>query len=56
MLKIFKEKNIGVSIHYSNKVIPLMSYYKEKYNLNKKKFKMQFITATQTFHYQFIQS
>ena len=38
MLEIFKKKKIGVSIHY-NKVIPLMTYYRKKYNLNEKNFK-----------------
>ena len=33
----FKENNIGCSIHYATPV-PLMTYYKKKYNLNKKKF------------------
>ena len=38
MESILKQKKIGVSVHY-NKVIPQMTYYKKKYNLNKKDFK-----------------
>jgi len=33
----FKEQNIGCSIHYATPV-PLMTYYKKKYRLNKKNF------------------
>ena len=37
ILKDFKKKNIGSSIHYATPV-PLMSYYKNKYSLKKKDF------------------
>ena len=37
VLKEFKIKNIGSSIHYATPV-PLMSYYKKKYNLKNKNF------------------
>ena len=37
VLKEFKQKNIGSSIHYATPV-PLMSYYKNKYNLKNKDF------------------
>jgi len=33
LLRKFKEKKIGVSIHYATP-LPLMTYYKNKYNLN----------------------
>ena len=38
LLKKFKEKKIGVSIHYATP-LPLMSYYKKKYALKKTIFK-----------------
>ena len=38
LLKTFKDKKIGVSIHYATP-LPLMSYYKKKYDLKKKFFK-----------------
>ncbi len=37
ILKKLKNLKIGVSVHYSN-ALPLMSYYKNKYNLNLKKY------------------
>ena len=37
ILKILREKRIGVSVHYATP-LPLMTYYKKKYNLNKKNF------------------
>ncbi len=37
ILKELKKLNIGVSVHYSN-ALPLMSYYKSKYNLNLRKY------------------
>ena len=37
ILKELKNLKIGVSVHYSN-ALPLMSYYKNKYNLNLKKY------------------
>ena len=41
ILKELKNLNIGVSVHYSN-ALPQMSYYKNKYNLNKTEFKNSF--------------
>ena len=38
ILKELKNKNIGVSVHYSN-ALPKMTYYKEKYNLDIKNYK-----------------
>ena len=38
ILKELKKLKIGVSVHYSN-ALPLMSYYKSKYNLNPKRYK-----------------
>ena len=38
ILKKLKDKNIGVSVHYSN-ALPKMTYYKNKYNLKVSKFK-----------------
>ena len=38
ILKELKNKNIGVSVHYSN-ALPKMTYYKNKYNLKVSKFK-----------------
>ncbi len=38
LLKNFKNKNIGTSIHYATP-LPLMTYYKKKYQLNDKFFK-----------------
>lgn len=38
ILKELKKLKIGVSVHYS-KALPLMSYYKSKYNLNPKRYK-----------------
>lgn len=38
LLEKFKEKKIGVSIHYATP-IPLMTYYKKKYQINKSNFK-----------------
>ena len=38
VLKELKNLNIGVSVHYSN-ALPLMFYYKNKYNLNLIKYK-----------------
>ena len=37
ILKVLKEKKIGVSVHYATP-LPLMTYYKKKYDLNKKDF------------------
>ena len=38
LLKELKNKKIGVSIHYATP-LPFMTYYKKKYNYNKKSFK-----------------
>ena len=38
LLKNFKSKNIGTSIHYATP-LPLMTYYKKKYQLDTKSFK-----------------
>ncbi|MDB9792890.1 DegT/DnrJ/EryC1/StrS family aminotransferase, partial [Candidatus Pelagibacter sp.] len=38
ILKELKKINIGVSVHYSN-ALPLMTYYKNKYNLSRIKYK-----------------
>lgn len=38
LLKNFKNRDIGTSIHYATP-LPLMTYYKKKYQLNKKFFK-----------------
>ena len=38
LLKLFKDKKIEVSIHYATP-LPFMSYYKNKYKLNKNTFK-----------------
>ena len=38
LLKRFKDKKIGVSIHYATP-LPSMSYYKKKYNFKKINFK-----------------
>tara|TARA_Y100001958_G_C21206813_1_gene532825 strand:- start:760 stop:1686 length:927 start_codon:yes stop_codon:yes gene_type:complete len=38
LLSVFKKKGIGSSIHYATPV-PMLSYYKKKYNLNPKNYK-----------------
>jgi len=42
LLKHLKNKNIGVSVHYT-KPVPEMTYYKKKYNLKKKNYKNSYI-------------
>ena len=44
LLKHLIKKKIGVSIHYAT-TLPFMTYYKKKYNLDKKKYKNSILYA-----------
>ena len=47
VLKEFKNKNIGCSVHYFT-AVPFMDYYKKKYNIDKKEYKLAQNYADQT--------